>query len=98
MSGIVPMYITSSVVMADGLVSLGIRSVPIMMPYSPLSLAVASNSLFQDVQLSHLSLGFISLNLWISCLGGEVVLVACDIGSSMRLLIFYCNMFVFYLM
>ena len=81
-SGIVPMYIMSSVVMADGLVSLGIRSVPIMMPYSPLSLAVASNSLFQDVQLSHLSLGFMSQNLWILCLGGEV---ACDIGSLMRL-------------
>ena len=59
-SGIVPMYITLSVVTADGLVSLGIRLIPIMMPYSPLSLAVASNSLFQDVQLSHLSLGFVS--------------------------------------
>ena len=98
MSGIDPMYITSSVVMADGLVSLGIRSVPVMMLYSPLSLAVASNSLFQDVQLSRPSLGFMSRNLWISCLGGEVVLVACDIGSSMRLLIFCCNIFVFYLM
>ena len=63
MSGTDPMYITSSVVMADGLVSLGIRSVPVMMPYSPLSLAVASNSLFQDVQLSRPSLGFMSRNL-----------------------------------
>ena len=85
MSGIDPMYITSSVVTADGLVSLGIRSVPVMILYSPLSLVVASNSLFQDIQLSHPSLGFMSWNLWISCLGGEV---ACDIGSSMRLLIF----------
>ena len=95
MSGIDPIYITSSVVIADGLVSLGIRSVPVMMPYSPLSLAVASNSLFQEVQLSRPSLGFMFRNLWISCLGGEV---ACDIGSSMRLLIFCCNIYVFYLM
>ena len=95
MSGIVPMYITLSVVMVDGLVSLGIRLVPIMMLYSPLSLAVASNSLFQDVQLSRPSLGFMSQNLWISCLGGEVVLVACDIGSSMRLSIFCCNILYF---
>ena len=55
------------------------RLVPIMSLYSPLSLAVASNSLFHDVQLSHLSLGFMSLNLWMLCLGGEMELrVACD--------------------
>ena len=94
MSGIDPIYITLSVVKVDGLVSLGIRSVPVTMPYSPLSLAVASNSLFQDIQLSHPSLGFMSRNLWISCLGGEV---ACDIGSLMRLFIFCCNILVFYL-
>ena len=73
------MYTMSSVVEADGLVSLGIRSVPIIIPYSLLSLAVASNSCFHDVQLSHLSLGFMSLKLWMSCLGGEMQLrVACD--------------------
>ena len=78
MSGIVPMYTMSSVVIVDGLVSLGIRSVPIMMLYSPLSLAVASSSLFHNIQLSHLSLGFMSLNLCMLCLGGEMVLLACD--------------------
>ena len=74
MSGIAPMYTMSSVVEADGLVSLGIRLVHIIIPYSPLSLAVASNSHFHDIQLSCPSLGFMSLNLWMSCLGGEMEL------------------------
>ena len=56
----------SSVTVAVGLVSLGMRSVPVMIPYNPLSLAVANNSHFHDVQLSHPSLGFTSLNLWMS--------------------------------
>ena len=40
-----------------------------MLAYRPLSLAVASNSLFQEIQLSLLSLGLISWNLWMLCFG-----------------------------
>ena len=66
------MHVMFSVVIAAGLVLLGMRSVPVIIPYSPLSLVVASNSHFHDVQLSHLSLGLTSLNLCILCLGCEM--------------------------
>ena len=57
---------------AAGLVLLGMRSVLVIILYSPLSLDVASNSRFHDVQWSHPSLGLTSLNLCISCLGCEM--------------------------
>ena len=63
----------SSVTTAVGLVSLGMRLVLVMIPYSPLSLAVASNLRFHDIQLSCPSLGLMSLNLWMSCFGGDEV-------------------------
>ena len=63
----------SSVTVAVGLVSLEIRSVLVMIPYSPLSLAVANSLRFHDVQLSCPSLGLMSLNLWMSCFGSDEV-------------------------
>ena len=48
-------------------VVVGATSVLIMVAYRPRSLAVASNSCFQMVQLSCLSFGFMSWNLWMSC-------------------------------
>ena len=46
-------------------------SLPVMVAYRPRSLAVASNSLFQDIQLSFPSLGLMFLNLWMSCFAGR---------------------------
>ena len=58
-----------------GLVFLGMRSVLVIMPYSPLSLAMANSSHFHDVQLSLPSLGLMSLNLWMSYF-------ECDMGMG----------------
>ena len=60
----------------------GKGSVPRIVVYNPLSRAVAKSSLFQESQLSWPNFGLILQNLWISCLGWEVVRVTCAIGDQ----------------
>src|SRR3979490_1780912 len=66
----------------------GIVSVPRIMAYKFLSLAVARISLFHDNQLSLLNLGLMSQNLWMSCFGWGVLLTTWAICGELRLLIF----------
>ena len=52
--------------MVAGLVFLEMRSVPVIMPYSPLSLAIASSSRFHDVSKSGLDVSeFVNVVFWV---------------------------------